>query len=113
MPTVDEQFIIHIMRNNIICAAFILLEIIVCESREPSLIRNTDGYNLHGGGADEDGMKARRRKRETGMAEILGGESAATAGEKGTYVADVTLVTIIITHERGFYESTCNFAAGE
>ena len=84
------------MRNKIICAALILLEIIVCGSREPSLSRETNGHNLHarlggggGGGADE-GMKAGRRKRETGMAEIApGGDSSAatpaTAG-KGTFL---------------------------
>ena len=82
------------MRNKIICAALILLEIIVCGSREPSLSREANGHNLHerlggGGGADE-GMKAGRRKRETGMAEIApGGDSSAatpaTAG-KGTFL---------------------------
>ena len=59
----------------------------MCVSREPSLSKEAGGYNLHErlGGADE-GMKARRRKRETGMAEIPpGGDSAATAG-KGTFL---------------------------
>ena len=64
----------------------------MCGSREPSLSRETNGHNLHerlGGGADE-GMKAGRRKRETGMAEIApGGDSSAatpaTAG-KGTFL---------------------------
>lgn len=83
------------MRNKIICAVFILLEILVCESRETSLSKKTDGYNLYE--RPYEGTKARRRKRENGMADadVPGSDSgAATAAEKGT------LVTIIITHER-------------
>ena len=80
------------MRNEIICAGLILLETVLCGSGESPLpltlsIRETDdGYNLHerlGGG-----MKARRRKRETGTGGSEsgdGGDAAATAG-KGTLI---------------------------
>ena len=79
------------MRNEIICAGLILLETVLLvygsggESPFPLSSRETDdGYNLHerlGGG-----MKARRRKRETGTGgSESGGDAAATAG-KGTLI---------------------------
>ena len=78
------------MRNEIICAGLILLETVLCGSGEsplPLSSRETDdGYNLHerlGGG-----MKARRRKRETGTrgSESDGDGGAAATEGKGTLI---------------------------
>ena len=83
MATTEGRFIIAIMRNKIICIGFILLEIIiVCGSRESPLSRERDGRNLH---ERHEGMKARRRKRETE------GESstAAATADKGRLLSNV------------------------